>query len=63
MMLSLVGLKVYYEEVSPSRTAAAAAVGEEDTEGDSEPRRTGERRARAKDADRTNEVQPLMSSW
>lgn len=63
MMLTLVMLKFYYEELSPRPPAAAAAVGE-DTGGDSEPRGKKGRIARVKDASRTSgEVQPLMSSW
>eukprot|EP00903_Cladosiphon_okamuranus_P007938 g7663.t1 len=53
MMLSLVGLKFYYEGSSPSRTAAVATAGEDGVE----------RSARAKNAGRTSEMQPLMSSW
>lgn len=64
LMISLVGLKVYYEELSPRRTTAAAGVGEEDTAGDSEPRTRRERSARARDEEKsTSEMQPLMSSW
>lgn len=66
IMLSLVGLKVYYEEFSP-RCEAAAVVGE-DTGSRSETRSKRDRVARAeliggaKDASSTNDAQPLMSS-